>query len=119
MRMAIFFFSLCLIVSCSAAPVPEPPPPPMTTQMAAAVPAQVRAALERATPRENALAASPASDDHDIAVVRRLHLKVVRALDDLERDGGRQMTPEKIRAAQTAMRNLQKQLDKFAAEHKS
>lgn len=116
-----FLLLLLVIASCSAAPVlplAEPPIPPITQQAAAEIPGQVRIALERAGPREKALASSPASDSNDIAEVRRLHLLVVRALDDLDHDGGRHITPAKLKRARDAMRELQNRLDDFAKAHK-
>jgi hypothetical protein len=119
-------FLLLALVACShPVPVPdalpeppipavEPPPPPA----AVAVPKKIRAALDRAVPREQALAASPASDGADIALVRKLHRNVVTALAELERDGGRHVTPAAIARAQTAVKDLQNHLDEFQAEQK-
>lgn len=122
--MRILFVPL-LLTGCSAAlpvppaVVPEAPPQavePIPTPVAIAVPTKIRAALDRAVPREQALAASPASDGDDIALVRKLHRNVVDALAALERDGGRHMTPDAMRRAQTAVKDLQNHLDEFQAK---
>lgn len=92
-------------------PVPPLEPPPA----AVAVPRKIRDALDRAVPREQALAASPASDAADIALVLLLHRNVVAALAALERDGGRHVTPAAIARAQTAVKDLQNNLSEFQA----
>jgi hypothetical protein len=73
----------------------------------------VRAALVRAAPREAALVASPQADADSIALVRLLHRNVEHALADLERDGGRHVTPAAVARARTAVRDLQNHLDEF------
>jgi hypothetical protein len=114
---------LALLAACShVAPAPEvlPEPPipvvePSPPPPAVTVPRKIRAALDRAVPREQALAASPASNGADIALVILLHRNVVSALAELERDGGRHVTPAAIARAQTAVKDLQNHLNEFQA----
>jgi hypothetical protein len=116
---------LALLAGCAApvppTPVPEPPapPPPEVSAPAApardAAPAKIRAALARAGPREAALVAAPSTDAASIALVRQLDRNVRDALADLERDGGRHITPAAIKRAQTAITDLQNHLNEFQA----
>jgi hypothetical protein len=128
MMRATLLLVLMLASSCAAAdpelPLPEPPVPPsapvVTVEPSAAnvaLPKHIRAALDRAVPQENALAASPASDSEDIRLVRLLHHNVVAALATLERDNGRHVTPAQVARAQTAVKDLQNHLNEFQAAH--
>jgi hypothetical protein len=100
-------------------PMPEPvvmAPPPQTTLTAA--PKRLRAALARAAPREAALVAAPDADAESIALVRKLDQNVRNALADLERDGGRHVTPTAVARARTAVGDLENHLNEFqAARH--
>ena len=114
--------AIVLLASCTAPPAPPPapspppvaeappPPPPPTT-----VPAKLRAALARVTPREAALVAAPTADANDIALVRQLDSNVRQALADLERDGGRHVTPAQVAKAKTALKDLENHLNEFQA----
>jgi hypothetical protein len=114
---------MLLLVGCAepeVLPLPPPEPPPAPAEPVASPPATtvapaIRAALERAAPRESALVAAPSADADSIALVRTLHRNVEHALADLERDGGRHVTPDAVKRARTAVKDLQNHLDEFHA----
>lgn len=117
---------LALLGACAPAPqcsppLPAPPLPPVAQEPVAApppllaAPATLRAELIRVAPREAALVASDAADADAIALVRQLHRNVEHALADLERDGGRHITPAAVKRAQTAVKDLQNHLNEFQA----
>lgn len=116
----------CLLLLCgcqtvATAPVPSPEPVPVAVQVpmapppAVVVPTKIRAALARAAPKEQELVASPQSDPADIALMTTLHRNVVDALAELERDGGRHVTPAAVTRARTAVRDLENHLAEFKA----
>jgi hypothetical protein len=97
-------------------PEPIPLPPPRDAGSAtdlAAAPAKLRAEHDRVIPREKAVVAT--SDADAIAKVHELDRNVQQALDDLERDGGRHITPKAVKRAQVAIGALQKTLSEVEA----
>lgn len=118
---------LALLAGCAnpapPPPLPEPPIPPTPVEAPPAgiinAPAKIRAALVRARPREAAAVAAPSANAQSIDLVRLLDRNARHALTDLERDGGRHITPTAVKRAQTAVKDLQNHLDEFQAAEPS
>lgn len=85
---------------------PAPLPPPKQLDPLAAAPAQLHAQLARVDLQEIAIVAAPSADAATIAHLSELDGSARKALANLERDGGRHVTPSAVSRARDALAAL-------------